>query len=32
MGFSYDEDEGILFFEYFGDENPGTPGLPGKEI
>ena len=29
MGFSYDEDEGILFLEYFGDENPGTNGLPG---
>ena len=24
MGFSYDEDESILFLEYFGDENPGT--------
>ena len=32
FGFSYDEDESILFFEYFGDENPGTPGIPGKEI
>lgn len=27
MGFSYDEDESILFLEYFGDENPGTNGV-----
>ena len=29
MGFSYDEDDCVLFLEYFGDENPGTPGVPG---
>ena len=29
MGFSFDKDEDILFLEYFGDENPGTPG---KEV
>ena len=32
MGFSYDEDESILFLEYFGDENPGTPGVPGVNM
>jgi len=28
FGFSYDKDDNVLFFEYFGDENPGTPGFP----
>ena len=32
IGFSYDEEEGILFLEYFGDENPGTNGLPGVNM
>ena len=28
FGFSYEKDYNVLFFEYFGDENPGTPGSP----
>jgi hypothetical protein len=32
MGFSYDKDESILFLEYFGDENPGTNGVPGVQM
>ncbi len=28
FAFSYDKEDNVLFFEYFGDENPGTPGIP----
>ena len=28
LGFSWDKEEEVLFLEYFGDENPGTPGMP----
>ena len=28
FAFSYDKEENIVFFEYLGDENPGTPGIP----
>ena len=28
FSFSYDREDNVLFFEYFGDENPGTPGIP----
>ena len=27
LGFSFDKEEGVMFLEYFGDENPGTPGV-----
>ena len=29
IGLSYDEEDNVIFFEYFGDTNPGTRGLPG---
>jgi len=32
IGLSYDKEDNVIFFEYFGDTNPGTPGLPGKEV
>ena len=32
LGLSYDEEDNVIFFEYFGDTNPGTPGIPGKEV
>ena len=32
LGLSYDEEDNVIFFEYFGDTNPGTPGVPGKEV
>ena len=28
LGFSWDEEEEVMFLEYYGDENPGTDGLP----
>lgn len=27
FGFSFDKEEGVMFLEYFGDENPGTKGV-----
>lgn len=27
LGFSYDKEDNVIFFEYFGDENPGTSGM-----
>ncbi|MCH1613088.1 MAG: hypothetical protein L7S72_07315 [Flavobacteriales bacterium] len=27
FGFSFDKDEEVMFFEYYGDENPGTNGV-----
>jgi len=32
LGLSYDEEDNVIFFEYFGDTNPGTPGIPGVQI
>jgi hypothetical protein len=32
LGLSYDEEDNVIFFEYFGDTNPGTPGIPGTEV
>ena len=29
LGLSYDEEDNVIFFEYFGDTNPGTRGIPG---
>ena len=31
LGFSIDneEEDNVVFFEYFGDENPGTKGVSG---
>ena len=29
LGLSYDKEDNVIFFEYFGDENPGTKGVPG---
>ena len=29
LGLSYDKEDNVIFFEYFGDENPGTPEIPG---
>ena len=29
IGLSYDEEDNVIFFEYFGDTNPGTRGVPG---
>ena len=28
LGLSYDEEDNVIFFEYFGDTNPGTRGVP----
>ena len=31
LGLSYDEEDNVIFFEYYGDTNPGTRGvLKGK--
>ena len=27
LGISYDEEDNVIFFEYFGDTNPGTRGV-----
>ena len=27
LGFSFDEEEKVMFLEYYGDENPGTKGV-----
>jgi hypothetical protein len=29
---SYNNEDSVLVLEYFGDENPGTPGIPGVQI
>ena len=29
LGLSYDKEDNVIFLEYFGDENPGSRGLPG---
>ena len=32
LNLSYEEEDSVLVLEYFGDENPGTPGIPGVQI
>ena len=29
LGLSYNEEDNVIFFEYYGDTNPGTRGVPG---
>ena len=28
INFQYDKEDNVLMLSYFGDENPGTPGMP----
>ena len=32
LNLSYDNEDSVLVLEYFGDENPGTPGIPGVQV